>query len=440
MTERNRGGCLKRMKLFLVNFNLFETNALDEQTISIQRWSTRVYISAMTICMCSLIVQAGIDINTQLIEVKNPTLDEYHSLEKLHEDLHCPCSQIATLYGSFFIVIPIYHRICTSDFISETWIAMIVDNMTAYRYIGDFRATASTQFQALRELCRFSQTTLNKSIQSFLETEFISGVLLNENRWHIEIDSASNAFLDSRYTNGKHKISFLRSFISFNLLIPGIQTAMTLRNYGNEDQLEVLPNIHPFHADVDAAYCRCDEYDTCYVHSAFYNITTYDHGYFLEFWQPETNRILLLKNWSVGCWALQSVLGSSVTSSFLNNQTVLNMVATYLNWPLDVTIPNALNLTSDSTGIVSDLLQTLFTQSIVNSRNYSTYFKQCQVKSCFYSIKEHPSVLYTVTALLSLYGGLSAFLRFLVPRLVLFIAKRLERRKGVDAVGGKCKW
>jgi hypothetical protein len=59
---------------------------------------------------------------------------------------------------------------------------MLFDNMTAFRFPGDFRATASTQFQVLRELCNMSQTALNNDIQLFYDKEFISGALLSENR------------------------------------------------------------------------------------------------------------------------------------------------------------------------------------------------------------------------------------------------------------------
>ena len=133
--------------------------------------------------MYILLVQYASNVKTPLIEEKNPTLDSYYKLQNRYSDVKCPCSQLSSLYDSFAALIPIYHPICSSGFISQVWIEILVDNMTAFRYPGDFRATASTQFQVLRELCHFSQTVLNNNIRSFLQREFISDVLLSENRW-----------------------------------------------------------------------------------------------------------------------------------------------------------------------------------------------------------------------------------------------------------------
>jgi hypothetical protein len=105
-------------------------------------------------------------------------------------------------------------------------------------------------------------------------------------------------------------------------------------------------------------------------------------------------------------------------------------------------VPTALNLTrlntaNERNGTLDDLLQTSFVEGMTTKLNYSLYFEQCQIQSCFYSIKQHLGFLYIITSLLGLYGGLSIALRFLIPYIVAFLISRLRRRVAVPIIDGK---
>jgi hypothetical protein len=423
-------GFLRRLGRFLVDLNLFETDDTDERTIHVQRWSTRAYICVLCYFICILLFQDGLHVETRLIEVRNPSLESYIKLQNLYGDVNCPCSQISVSYGSFVMLAPIYHSICSSGFISQTWIEMLSDKMTAFRFVGDFRATAGLQFQILRELCQFSQSALNNDILSFYDSEFISGSLLNEDQWHVEIGTAIAASLDNSFTNVKHRISFFRSFVKYNLLVSGIETSIVLE-LEMKNGLTVV-NLQPISYQVfeKANYCECDNDVICYFPSSIYNVGLFDIYAQVFYYTLESQRSFVLKDWFVGCWALESLLLSSFNNSFLNNQTELNLIAMYFNWASDSILPTVLNLNESnkingSTGTFNDLLQTFFVENVVTELNYSVYFEQCRAQSCFYSIKQHSSFLDIFTSLLALYGGLSVVLRFLIPLLVAFLIKHL---------------
>ena len=55
---------------------------------------------------------------------------------------------------------------------------------------------------------------------------------------------------------------------------------------------------------------------------------------------------------------------------------------------------------------------------------YDQYFTYCAPKICQYSYSERADLLYMITILLALYGGLQTALRFIVPRLVLFFMRQ----------------
>ena len=442
MSWSERPTILSRLGRSIANLNLFQTDTTDESTIYIHRLSTRVYICVLFFSMAVLLVQNVSQVGIRVIEVKNPSLDSYLSLYDLYSDVNCPCSQISTLYGSFVRLIPIYHPICSSEFISQTWIEMLFDNMTAFRFLADFRAIASTQFQVLRALCHFSQNALSNNIGSFSQNEFISGALLNENRWNIEIGATIEAFLDRSVTNAKHIVSFLRSIVTFNLLVSGIETSVLLLMEIENDTVIAEPNRIFYESDIKGGYCACDDHGDCYLPSRFYNVTSFDNDVYIDYSTLESDILVTLKNWFTGCWAIESLLRSSFRDSFLDNQTALDLIGSYFNWSSPWAIPTALNLTelnktNGSGETFDDLLKILFLETTVVERNYSVYFEQCQALSCFYSIKQHASALYIVTSLLALYGGLSTFLRFLIPQLVAYMVRRFRRRIELPAISGE---
>ena len=137
----SRVGWLRRS---LLHLNLFETDATDERTVQVQRWSTRVYICALILCISILSIQHGLHVEQWIVETKNPSLESYLYLRNRYTDVNCPCSQISAAFGSFATFKPLFHPICSSEFLSQTWIEMLVDEMTPFRYPGDFRAVASS--------------------------------------------------------------------------------------------------------------------------------------------------------------------------------------------------------------------------------------------------------------------------------------------------------
>ena len=50
--------------------------------------------------------------------------------------------------------------------------------------------------------------------------------------------------------------------------------------------------------------------------------------------------------------------------------------------------------------------------------DYDRYFTACAPKNCHYSYAERANMAYAVATVLSLYGGLTVVLRWLLPRLV----------------------
>ena len=60
-------------------------------------------------------------------------MDFYHS--NLNE-LTCPCSNVAIPYHKFIRLTPIFHQVCSSDFVTESWINLLSVVETVEYHVG----------------------------------------------------------------------------------------------------------------------------------------------------------------------------------------------------------------------------------------------------------------------------------------------------------------
>ncbi|UJR06989.1 hypothetical protein I4U23_011277 [Adineta vaga] len=423
---------LQSLRHFFIQVNVFETDETHQAVLYIQRWSTRVYICLLVFFMCILIGYNIIVPETQQIEVQNPSLDTYLKLQNVYTDIQCISKEISLPYGLFVELIPFYHPICSSDFISQNWIDILFDNMTTTRYAGDFRATSFNQFQVLRELCKQSKTILNDDFQTFYQQGFISSRLFTENLMKATVMTMIDQFQSQSRVNFEQILSFTRYFVLTNGLMPGIQTA---HSFGTLFGLPAVTsnNYVPL---VPFTYgCDCTFFFNCSLIAAFYDTEARHIEGTIGWWWFESDTLGFVDNWYVGCWALESLLLSSVDASLLYNQTTLNTIGTYFESSSSSFKPHALNKTSRKNNLTfSDLVQNLFLENMSININYSLYYEQSQVQSCSYTVKQRSSVLYIITSILSLYGGLTVILRLLVPKIVTIAIKWSTRATTIATV------
>jgi hypothetical protein len=60
---------------WLYKLNLFESNATDEYSVQLQRWSTRTYILVFPVILFILSIYAALHVIGQRVEIQHPTLD-----------------------------------------------------------------------------------------------------------------------------------------------------------------------------------------------------------------------------------------------------------------------------------------------------------------------------------------------------------------------------
>ena len=221
-------GSLSRLGGFFVKLNLFKTYQTDEPSLRNQRWSTRLYILILFAGISILLVYTTSQIHSQQIQLQNPSLSTYRHFYDKYNSIKCPCTQIAVPYKYFLQISPVFHQVCSSDLTSAEWISFLYDkNKTAVRYQADFRATALSQFQILRELCQSSQTATNDGIETLYNRQLVSDELLNENTFLATVEAGILAFQTITMSDFARSLSLLRNFIIENGFFAAVQTAFT---------------------------------------------------------------------------------------------------------------------------------------------------------------------------------------------------------------------
>ncbi|CAF0857878.1 unnamed protein product [Adineta steineri] len=164
---------LRTIREYLISLNLFESSAsqTNPHRLRTEIISTRICIVLATIAVFILVFFAALEQTTQSITIRNPSQD---TLDQLYSEylttVQCSCSQVEIPYKTFINISYKLHPVCSSVFITDSWINLLFSPDMTYYYPLDFRSSGNGQFQLLASLCLFANQTLNNAIADFLST------------------------------------------------------------------------------------------------------------------------------------------------------------------------------------------------------------------------------------------------------------------------------
>jgi hypothetical protein len=85
----------------------------------------------------------------------------------------------------------------------------------------------------------------------------------------------------------------------------------------------------------------------------------------------------------------------------------------------------ALNFSNDNhfkrNTLIQNIADELFVEEWKNNSFYSSFYNQCAPIYCSYKTKKDDYVIYTISKVLGLYGGLTFALRFTIPFVIKII-------------------
>ncbi|CAF1203961.1 unnamed protein product [Adineta steineri] len=383
MISRRIKEIYKKRVQFIKAFNLFASipPSTDEHDLRNEILSTRLFIFLLTLCLVVLLIYNSLISVIRTDILKTPSFQEYEQLySKYSKTLTCPCKTIGINYTDILHINYTLHQVCTSIFITKDWISYLTytgDSNTIYG--DDFRSNGRFTFQALVVFCKLANRTVSDSLAEFLLNMYISATVTPLELFQSQILTFIDQF-NSSITN-----NFLRSF----------------------DLVLSTTHTNAFYSGVGSQSAKC---------SRPFSIK-YTDG----------TPLFVVPGLFDGCYIVKALLQSTLECFY--SQTCIIQLQSHYNYNSTMNI-KSLNASSKTKYSVHSTVQHLLNQLMIEEWNandkYENYYNKCQPIECSYSYKTRNGIVYIITALLGLVGGLITVLKIVVPNLVKFIRRKKQ--------------
>jgi hypothetical protein len=132
--------------------------------------------------------------------VMNPSVTTYKNLQVSHPDtLKCPCSLTKITYETFISLSPVFHQVCSSGFVSDSWISLLMVTHNAIYF--DWASRAVHQFRLLSTICDLANSTINDAVQQLIVRSLVTSNVLTEADFNAQLNTTINQFLQSIVIN-----------------------------------------------------------------------------------------------------------------------------------------------------------------------------------------------------------------------------------------------
>ncbi|CAF4005509.1 unnamed protein product, partial [Adineta steineri] len=403
--------------LFL-NLNLFPSvpPAINEHQLRNQRISTRLFISLLIISLSILLLYTSLINITETVNVKAPSIIKYEELYNSYsETLTCECTQISINYEKFIQIQYTLHQVCHSDFVTQTWFNYLATSPGhGTSFYDTFRLTGTFTFQALYTLCVLVDETILNRLSQFYSSQYVSAYVTPSNVFQLQTKSFISQFISSTTNEFLLSLAMIRKTTQSNALLSAQFT--NYRFYHNENDNNLVTESS---WDGD---CMCSSSATCISQYAVINY-------------PSFTKVFPLPGLYTGCYIIESLLQSSLQCFYdqacidnlllyLGSSTIINVTA------LDISLSTL--FLENST--ITDILDQLMVEEWNSSSIYEDYYSECQPSGCSYTVTSKNSVIYIVTTLIGLVGGLITVMKLMVPILVNFVRKCIHKEVKTEAV------
>jgi hypothetical protein len=395
------------------NLNLFPSvpPSTDEYELQNERISTRIFIILLAIILTVLLLYTSLAIVTKTVNVETPTLAQYSKLYTTYpQTLTCACTQISINYGKFLHVEYSFHQVCNSVFVTENWIILLATGGTHTGfYYDDFRASGTSTFQALSAFCDLVNKTVSDSLTRFYSSQYVSAFVTPSELFQSQTQSLLLQFISTTTNDFLLSVDMIRSITQSNSLFSGLLSNFAIQ-FKNGDQLPLsVPQFYD--------HCWCDVSSTC---AEPYNI----------YEKSDSTVLFSVPGLYFGCFIIESLLQSTLECFY--NQTCVRELRSYLLSNVQITL-TALNSSLPTQYSINSTIEELLDQLMVEQWNlsqfYDNYYNECQPAQCTYAHQAKNDIIYIVTTLVGLLGGLITVLKLVVPRLIKFIRKKIYLRR-----------
>ncbi|CAF1356920.1 unnamed protein product [Didymodactylos carnosus] len=370
-----------------------------------QIYSTRIIISLLIVLVIVLAIYTGIQQQTILVTIQSPSVEQFNTVAYNYPNtLICPCSNLAIEYNTFITFNLEYHQICSSDFITPAWISYVgySHNIIMIHNHLDFRSAGNGLFILLADFCKLVNQTIDDALIVFKSTQFISSNAISSTLFNIQVNALIDLFIQTTTDTFGRSLSIVRQTTQANRIMSGTLTSWTIL-------FETNTSI-PIMIAQKYGTCDCGSSPSCFTPAGFYD----ENIYILNSTVP---------GFYSGCYILESLFKSNFECLFneacLNNSIKfhLDVVSTINIRVLNI---SAATIYKPNTSIEQIVLNMMIEQWNPNSFHKS-YYDKCKPNYCTYTYVKRFGIVYIITTILALIGGLITVLQILVIRIIAFI-------------------
>ncbi|UJR24192.1 hypothetical protein I4U23_027158 [Adineta vaga] len=423
------------IKQELMIMNLFKKESSSIQNVNIQEMvliATRIYLGLLLICISVLVLFNGLSYVTVSVTILEPSLDTFEQLEAMYrETFTYQCEEITMVYNTFSTITPIFHQVCSSSFINSNWTTTLYGyGPKANSYLQFDRPLLSKQYQIMGWLCAEASAIVTSYLKNVNQQMIISTTTMSRVYFESTITDIVNQITRRLPVNYRRGYNLITELIHNSLLSNAFNTDWLLE-FGNASNGYILRSV-PYEYANDT--CNC--------------VVSKDCNQSLRIGPLD----LVIPGLVVGCLPIDGLRMSSLECFF--SQSCINTIINYLDYYMlmdgslpstDFSPPIVFNLSiiplnrsllsrflpNSSIGTIMD---ELFIEEWTNKTNYEKYFSTCAPNICHYENIQHHTLLYVVTSLLALYGGLTVSLRLIVWNSLRFYQKFKEWYKPTNRI------
>ena len=257
----------------------------------------------------------------------------------------------------------------------------------------DYRRFLSAHLQLLSGLCRLTSQLVNDSIVQFYSSSFVTAQLLPPTIFSSRIALLIQASLSNANTTFTRLLSLFRMINHGNAIVSAYGTNFQYLAPWYDDEGKPVV-AEPILYDDD---CSCASDEKCTIEAAFMRI--------------DSSENITIKGLKMGCTPSETLLASTLECFY--DSTCINLLQQHT---YNITFPASFPLATINTrfsvnSTIGQLVEEIFIEKWLTSTSYLGYFNECSPDLCSYAYVEQVNLLYTVTFLLGLYGGLTFFLK-----------------------------
>jgi hypothetical protein len=413
----------------LLVLNLFESRSTNPAIIYREIVATRLFLMFFSISVCILMAYTSLSLRMRSKTIQTPSHSIYEQLQGQYPDtLQCPCTQIAIPYGKFIRVQPLFHQICSSDFVSQDWIDFTFAANLTVIWPMDVRTSLSAMWQLIAALCQSSKTILIDAFDRFSNLPLISSTILHEELLQLKVQSELQLIRETASSNLMQPLTTVQLITEMNGFMSGLSISYVPWSVISLSLFLPIQSTK-YIQQGSTEGCYCDMLGSCPLpgNIYLYNMWETDAIY-------DTNIIVAnetLPGIIVDCSPLRMALASSL-ECFYSQECVDILLSTYPK-TTNITILNtSLSNRFSPTANNEQLIKEGFLERILNETLYESYYNACSPIHCMYTYTLRFDWIYILTTLIALLGGLNITCRLISPYLVdfIFFLKNIRQRSG----------